>query len=251
MAFGSCAMVGFAQLPEVLERRVAVINLPAIESAFRKLQNVFPEINRSLFERRDPLDDEVVRNLLEGYAMIDRLIDDGVDLFAMGNLHYWLDLNAIVLCGLTGASSHRLLLEATEKKFYDQPGGGIRDIVEWVGRSGGKDVWRRAAGVFIRMLSEPQLFIEGNHRTGALIMSYMLAREGRPPFVLTEKNARGFFDPSSVFKKSSKRNMVTRVKMPGLTRAFAEFLKGQANNAFLTKKPSPKKSAGEKSVPAN
>jgi hypothetical protein len=44
---------------------------------------------------------------------------------------------------------------------------------------------RRAAEVYIYILSEPQLFIAGNHRTGALVLSYILAREGRPPFVLT------------------------------------------------------------------
>ena len=91
----------------------------------------------------------------------------------------------------------------------------------------------RAAGVYIRILSEPQLFIEGNHRTGALIMSYLLAREGHAPFVLTEDNAREYLDPSSVFKKSKKHTLVMRFKMPGLTRAFADYLEHQMNNAFL------------------
>ncbi|MGO9392717.1 hypothetical protein, partial [Rhodoblastus sp.] len=230
---------------------MAALNLQAIESSFRKLQKVFPEINLSLFERRDALDDEVVRNLLAGYAMVNRLLKDGVDLFAMGNLHYWLELNAVVLCGPAGSepACNRPLIEATEARFYDQPDGGIGDIVDWVHRNPGKNVWRRAAGVFIRILSEPQLFIEGNHRTGALIMSYMLARENCPPFVLTEKNARAFFNPSSVFKKSSKRNILMKLKMPGLTRAFSEFLECQANKAFLAKAESVKKSAGETSIP--
>ncbi len=230
-----------------------MLNLQAIESSLRKLQKVFPEINQSLFERRDALDDEVVRNMRAGYAMIDRLLAHRVDIFAMGNLHYWLELNAVVLCGPTGSepACNRPLTEATEARFYDQPDGGIGDIVEWVKRNPGKNVWRRAAGVFIRILSEPQLFIEGNHRTGALIMSYMLARENRPPFVLTEKNARAFFDPASVFKKSSRRTVVMKMKMPGLTRAFSEFLEGQANKAFLANSESAKKSEGEESVPAN
>ena len=88
-----------------------------------------------------------------------------------------------------------------------------------------KSVWRRTAGVYIRMLSDPQLFIEGNHRTGALIMSYLLAREGCAPFVLTDKNAREFFNPSSVFKKTKKRSVLMRIKMPGLASAFADYLK--------------------------
>jgi hypothetical protein len=214
---------------------VGVLNLQAIETAFRKLQKVFPEINQSLFERRDELDDDVVGNMLQGYAMIDRLICEGVDIFAMGQLHYWLEINAVVLCGTDASVTerHRRLIAATEARFYEQPDGGIRDIMDWYARNDHKSPLRRAAGVFIRILSDPQLFIEGNHRTGALIMSYLLAREGRAPFVLTEKNARAFFNPASVFKKSNKRNFVMQLKMSGLTRAFADFLEHQADKTFL------------------
>ncbi len=214
---------------------MAVLNLPSIECSLRELQRAFPLINRELFDRRDPLDDDVLSNMLEGYAMADRLLCEGVDIFAMGQLHYWLELNAIVLCGSDAAvrSRHHRLMEATGIRFYEQPGGGIRDIMEWYARNLGKNIWRRAAGVYIRILSDPQLFIEGNHRTGALIMSYLLAREGRSPFVLTGKNAREYFNPSSVFKKTNKRAPIMRLKMPGLTSAFADYLKGQANKAFL------------------
>lgn len=220
---------------------MATLNLPAIESALRRLQRVFPQINKELFDRRDALDDVVLSNMLEGYAMVDRLLRDGVDIFTMGELHYWLDLNAIVLCGgEAGARArNRRLLEATEARFYEQPDGGIRDIMEWHALNRGKSVWRRAAGVYIRILSDPQVFIEGNHRTGALIMSYVLARENRAPFVLTESNAREYFNPSSVFKTSNKRSVLMRLKMPGLTGALADYLKRQANKAYLRTADSP------------
>ncbi len=214
---------------------MGALNLPAIKSALRETQRAFPEINKELFDRRDPLDDDVIDNLLEGYALVDRLIAEGVDIFVMGNLHRWLELNAVVLCGgEAGVQSryHRLIAE-TEKRFYEQPHGGIRDIMDWYDLNTDKSVWRRAAGVYIRILSEPQLFIEGNHRTGALIMSYLLAREGRPPFVLTAKNAREFFNPSSVFKKTHKNSLVMKLKMPGLKKAFADYLQAQADKAFL------------------
>lgn len=224
-----------------------VINLPAIERALRDLQRAFPRINTELLDRRDPLDDEVVINMLEGYATVDRLIREGVDIFKMGHLHYWLELNAIVLCGSDAAvkSRHHRLIEATEARFYEQPNGGIGEIIEWYALNLHKSVWRRAAGVYIRILSDPQLFVEGNHRTGALIMSYLLAREDRAPFVLTEKNARGYFNPSSVFKKSHKRSVMMRLKMPGLTSAFADFLKHQANKAFLVSAKSSQPRTGE------
>jgi len=214
---------------------VSVINLVAIEAALRELQRVFPDVNERLFDRRDPLGNDVIANMLEGYALVDRLVSDGVDMFAMGHLSHWLQLNAVVLCGedVDTLQRHHRLLQATEARFYEEPDGGIRDVMEWYALNQSKDVWIRAAGVYNRVLSEPQLFIEGNHRTGALIVSYLLTREGQPPFVLTEKNAKGFFDPSSVMKNTKKRKLAEQFKLRRLTRAFAEFLEKHRNTDFL------------------
>ncbi len=229
-----------------------MLNLPAIEASLRELQRKFPQINKELFDRRDPLDDEVIENMIKGYALVNRLILDGVDIFAMGQLHHWLDLNAVVLCGVDPGvrARHHRLVEATESRFYEEPGGGIRDIMNWYELHRGKSVWRRATGVFIRLLSDPQLFIEGNHRTGGLVMSYLLAREGRPPFVLSAKNAREFFNPASVIKKTKKRSMSMRLQIPGVGRAFAEYLERQANPAFLLSTKSGAKSKNGASTAA-
>ena len=214
---------------------MGVINLIAIEAAFRELQRVFPDVNERLFDHRDPLDDEVVENMIEGYALVDELVTEGVNIFATGQSSHWLQLNACVLCGRDSgrlARNHRLL-QATETRLYEAPEGGIRDVMDWYALNGDKNVWLRAAGVYNRILSQPQLFIEGNHRSGALIISYMLLREGQPPFVLTEENAQAFFDPSSVIRKTKKRNLVEQFKFRRLTRAFADFLQSQRNAEFL------------------
>ena len=214
---------------------MSVLNLAAIDSALRELQRVFPQINLTLHDRRDSLDDEVVLNMLEGYALVDRLLSDRVDIFEIGHSSYWLQLNATVLCGTdpNTLSRHHQMLEATDARFYEEPGAGIRYVMDWYSLNKGKDVWRRAAGVYSRILSDPQLFIEGNHRTGALIMSYLLARESQPPFVLTGKNAKGFLDPSSVVKRTKKRNIFGEIKFNRLTREFADFLETQKNSDFL------------------
>ena len=214
---------------------MSVLNLAAINSALRELQCAFPEINRGLLDRRDCLDDEVVLNLLDGYAFVDQLISERVDIFEMGHSSYWLKLNALVLCGANPErlARHHRMLEATEDRFYEEPGAGIGDVMNWYSFNRGKDVWRRAASVYNRILSDPQLFIEGNHRTGALIVSYLLAREGQPPFVLTRKNAKGFFDPSSVIKKTKKKQLIGEIKFKRLTRDFAKFLVSQKNFDFI------------------
>jgi hypothetical protein len=222
---------------------MSVLNLLAIEEALYKVQTVFADLNGGLYERRDPLDDEVIQNMLAGYALIDELITAGIDIFAMGGLSHWLQLNATVLCGRNRDQQRRdhRLLEATESRFYDEPEAGIKDVIEWHALNRNKSVWFRAAGVYNRILSEPQLFIEGNHRTGALILSYMLLRGGEPPFVLTERNAAAFFNPSSLIKRTKKRNLLEQFKFNRLTRAFADFLKDEKNDSFLASR-----SAGER-----
>src|SRR5262249_55321038 len=146
------------------------LDLSAIEASLRGVQRHFDRINRRLPAPRDPLSDAVVRNMIAGYAAVDTLVNDGVDVFAMGQLQHLLELNALVLCGTSPTrraeyAEHRA---ATERRFYEQREGGIGDLVEWEARHRRESVWMHAAGVYIRALSKPQLFIEGNHRTGAL-----------------------------------------------------------------------------------
>ncbi|MFO1432849.1 MAG: hypothetical protein U1F76_22480 [Candidatus Competibacteraceae bacterium] len=212
------------------------LNLPAIESSLRTVQRAFPAINAHLQTAREPLSDEVITNLMAGYAWIDAAIVAGLNLFALGNLKYLLDLNRRVLCGtdpgkLKDYADH---LAATEAHFYSHTGGGIGHLVEWLAGHRHRSPWRQAAGVYIRILSEPQLYLEGNHRCGALLMSYLLAREGKPPFVLTVDNAKAYFDPSTVIKATRKTSSFAQLfTLPHLGRELAQFLKAQADEQYL------------------
>jgi hypothetical protein len=181
------------------------------------------------------MEDSLIVNLMAGYEFVDGLVAQHIDLFAMGSLRLLLEMNAIVLWGRdkqkrVEAARH---LEATEKRFYEQEDGGIRDIVKWYTLHRTESPWRRAAGVYVRMLSEPELFIEGNHRTGALVMSYILAREGRPPFVLTAANARGYLDPSTLVTETRKHSLVAMVRLPKIKRYFAKFLRDHSDRNYL------------------
>ena len=91
------------------------------------------------------------------------------------------------------------------------------------------------AGVFTRVLSQPQLYLEGNHRTGTLLMGYLLAREGKPPFVFTVDNARHFFEPASLVKKRKKHGMDTLLRLPKMIKRLARLLGEQADDGFLLK----------------
>jgi prophage maintenance system killer protein len=166
---------------------------------------------------------------------VDALVAADVDLFAMGNLKYLLELNRIVLCGRNPVTQHEYTrhMEATEQRFYDERDGGIEDLVEWYVRHGAESAWRRAAGVYVRILSKPQLFIEGNHRTGALTMSYILIRDGEPPFVLTVENAAAYFEPSTVIRNTHKQSLAMLFRSRTIKERLAKVLSDHADRRYL------------------
>ena len=87
--------------------------------------------------------------------------------------------------------------------------------------------------MYIYIISEPQLFIEVDHRTGARVLSYILAREGPPPFVLTAENAKAYLDPSTLITETRKHSLDALFKIPKIKRYFATFLKEQSDQNYL------------------
>jgi len=213
------------------------LNLKAIEQSLRDVQREFPKINERLHSRRDSMTDEVLDNMLAGYAFVDQAVADGVDRFTLRHATALLELNHIVLCGLTEQvrQEYQTHIEAATQRFYEQEEGNIGDILRWYYRHEGESSWKRAAGVYVRILSQPQLYIEGNHRTGALIMSYILVRDGKAPFVLTVDNAKAYFDPSTLIKETKKTATTLLTKLPRMKKRFAEFLRAQAHERYLRK----------------
>ncbi|MDG4602632.1 MAG: hypothetical protein P9C48_04265 [Defluviicoccus sp.] len=212
-----------------------VLDLDAIESSLRAVQRNFSEINRVINTPRDTLDDQVITNMMAGYRYVDALVADGVDLFAIGASRHFLELNALVLCGTDPIERIRedAHLKATAQRFYEEDRGTISDLAAWYALHRDETAWTRAAGVYVRLLSEPQLFIEGNHRTGALIMSCILVRDGRPPFVLSIDNAQGYFDPSTLITKTKKTPIGMLFRIPKLKKEFAALLRENADDRYL------------------
>lgn len=211
------------------------LNLGAIETSLRALQANFEQINATLDTPRDPLNDAVLERMLLGYQQVDAYLADNVDLFALGNSPLLLELNIRVLCGLDTAVRAECAsqVEATKEHFYAQTDGGVESLVNWVHGLNGASVHRRAASTYIHILSQPQLFIEGNHRTGSLVMSWILARAGKPPFVLSVENAKAYFDPSALVKSSRKHTLRMLLERPKLVKRFAELLKDDAEKIHL------------------
>lgn len=215
-----------------------VLDLNAIESSLRTVQRNFSEINRVINTPRDTLDDQVITNMMAGYRYVDALVAGGVDLFAIGASKHFLELNALVLCGTDPLARVREAahLKATAQRFYEEDRGTISDLAAWYALHRDDTAWSRAAGAYVRLLSEPQLFIEGNHRTGALIMSCILVRDGRPPFVLSIDNAKGYFDPSTLITKTKKTPIGMLFRIPKLKKEFAAFLRDKADDRYLLRR---------------
>ena len=213
----------------------ARLDLAAIDASLRAVQRDFDRVNRTLRSPRDPLTDEVLVNMMSGYRLVDEALADGVDPFRLGNSEWLLELNARVLCGTDEAKRREYAphIAMTAQDFYAQEGGGIGGLVEWLQRHAGEDVWNRAAGTYIQILSRPQLYIEGNHRAGSLIMSYLLAREGEPPFVLSRANARAYFEPSLLAKETRRNGLDGLTEVPRLKRAVARLLERTSDSRHL------------------
>lgn len=211
------------------------LNLDAIESALRAFQGDFHRNSGQLPSAQGSMSDEVVTNMVAGYRAIDEIVASGADLLAVGLSRQLLDLNEIVLCGPDWKARHHSKehIKANETYFYDDAIGGVGDLVEWYSRHNDESVWKRAVGTYVRVLGEPQLYIEGNHRTGALIMSYVLVRGGQPPFVLTSQCAERYFRLSARIKRTRKYSVVSFFTLLKTRRRFAGFLHDHADSAYL------------------
>jgi hypothetical protein len=224
-----------ATLSPQRDRQGTIFDLAAIEASLRAVAAHLAYTDQHVDSPSERLDCRAVDCMISGYAFIDELIQNKIDMFLIGQSSLFLEVNALVLfgCDTQMRMDFAEQLAATEKKFYDDENGGIRDVVEWYALHATDSAWLRAAGVYIRILSEPELFIEGNHRTGALVISYILARSGYPPFVLTVNNVEDFREWSELFASRCKNSILLRCQMPWLKRRFAEFLRAEANPKFL------------------
>ena len=85
----------------------------------------------------------------------------------------------------------------------------------------------------MRILSKPQLFIEGNHRAGALVMSYILVREASRRSCCRWRTPRAYFDPSTVIRDTEKNSPAMLLRLPGIRKRLAALLREHADSRYL------------------
>lgn len=211
------------------------LNIEEIEWSLRNVQKNFDKINATLAMRREKMGDTIVKNMVAGYAYINTLLEKGIYPLDRGELTHLLELNHIVLCGPDHAvrKDYQEHIKATTDRFYDQEEFSISHIRRWAEKHKKATPWKLAAGVYVMVVSQPQLFIEGNNRTGALLSSHILVHHGKPPFVLTVDNAKAYFDPATLAKQTNKDTFGKLYRLPKIKKNFANFLESQANPELI------------------
>jgi hypothetical protein len=239
---------------------IGPLHIAAIRKSLLNVKENFPVINQHLTDRRDPLTNEVIANMVDGYNALNGYIAVGTNPFVLGQSACMLELNQIILCGHSNRSAestlslHKKLRQASvataheslsvshethddhtnaASRYFYGDDGCVREFMEWFEVNSNKSVWLQAAGLLGQILSYPQLFLEGNHRTATLLMSYLLVSHGKPPYVLKPETAHNFFEYASVFKNKKKRGFDTLLSLPHLTERFANHLAAESDGSFL------------------
>ncbi len=209
-----------------ISKSVTRFNLAEILRSLELTQRQFNEINNLLNVPRSPLTDEEVDNMVEGYRFVDQLLADGTDLMARGNSHHLLEINTLVLCGIEHKNREEFAfpIQLSKEYFYDRERGNVAGLMEWSDLHADDDIWMKAAGMYVHILSRPQLFFEGNHRSATLIISFLLGRAGLPPFVLTPANAKPLLDQSKQLSDLKKSGFNVLFRFPRLRKHVASIL---------------------------
>jgi len=212
----------------------SVFELESIREALEGFRASFAEVNSRLTLERELLTSEMVERIVLAYEFLNDLLRKDMDVFTPAGLHAMLELNHLVLCGSdpsvrTGYYSH---LTATRKRFLKRI-GPVRSYV-LKRRDRQRDPHEIATGFYSRMLSYPQLFLEGNHRTGNILLNFLLISAGAAPYVPTEAHAHLYLNLSGDFKLTERDNAFdTTLKMPKYRRQFQTFLTEYGDTRYV------------------
>lgn len=208
--------------------------LDAIERSLHRFRREFPAINNDLSMRREEFTGVMVDRIIEAYDFLNSLLIKDMNLFTPVGLYALLEMNHIVLCGRDRETRLQYFqhVNETRKSFQLR----ITPIKTWVIRNQDtENPYMLAAGFYSRMLARPQLFLEGNHRTGNILLNYLLISRNAFPYIIAPEHARRYLDVSGDIKFTDKEHTLdTALRMPGHRRRFQSFLQTHSSGEFVT-----------------
>ncbi|AEJ60885.1 hypothetical protein Spith_0605 [Spirochaeta thermophila DSM 6578] len=184
--------------------------IPRIRESLQGFKKAFPSINRRLSVQREDFTDTLLEHILLAYQFLNRLLSRGIDIFSPAGLYALLEVNHLVMCGNDPATrlSFHLHIEETRRRYQEN----IDLILPWVRKARGKlPPFAFITEFYIKCLSHPQLFVEGNHRSGNILVNYLLVSEGFPPFIVTPETGYEYLELSGAVKFSSKEKVLDTV----------------------------------------
>jgi hypothetical protein len=153
------------------------LHLGRIEEELSDVQRHFPAINALLNSRRDEFTDTVRQNMLAAYEFLDAVVNDNLDLFSDEGLEALLQLNHLVLLG-RGYDPRKFgrHISVTRRQLFDNFRQYVEPIRRWYRKHETDNPYKVASQVYVGVLSQPQLYQEGNHRTGSLMLAASFCR---------------------------------------------------------------------------
>ena len=121
----------------------------------------------------------------------------------------------------------------TRRQFFDNFRRYVKPSRLWYRKHETENPYKVASEVYVGVLSQSQIYQEGNHLAGALIASGILLQKGCPPFVLITANAVAYFNPSSEIKFTDKRTSHGKLRLPRHQHEFREFLQQNVDSAYV------------------
>ncbi len=210
-----------------------LFHIESIKTALKDFQSAFPDINNKLAMRREDVSNVMVDQIVDAYVFLNDLLEKDIDIFTPAGLHSLLEMNHIVLCGTDPEERMNYYhhINETRNRFLK----GIKPIRKWVLDNIEKtNPWKLATGFYSLILSQPQLFLEGNHRTGNILLNYLLVSKGASPYIITPETAIEYLDISGDIKFTNKDNTWgSNISLPGHRKRFIAMLKEQTNSRFL------------------
>ena len=221
------------------DARPGRLRLEAIDDALKTVETHWSAIDDELeargIGRKDTPFSEVVRaRMMSAFGYVDELLQQRVVPFSPESIEPMLLLNERVHYGTDQQlmAEYEQAIAATREKFYQQI-GPIRQWYESHTRRGNSPL-KRAAEVYVSILGYPQLYVEGNHRTGTLVADWINVYYGYPPFVLSVDNAIAYFAPSAEIKKFAHRSTWRgENQLPKYRKSFLAFWESHIDKWFL------------------
>jgi hypothetical protein len=222
----------------LVPKKILRFNIRNVENSLLSVERNWKKIDDELdFEkigRRDTFDSVIRGRLMDAYRHLDKLLEKGVEPFSLEGISQILELNNIIHYGfdLQLRLEFNQAIQVNSEKFSEF----IIPIEKWY-KKHMKDKPRPlkvAAEVYVAVLGFPQLFIEGNHRTGNLLSNWISMYYGRPPFVLSVENALAYFRPSKEIKRfANKSTWRGRARIPKYRTCFKRFWEENIDSKYV------------------